>query len=142
MAEKPTILLVEDDPAARRLFEEAIDESAISELDIATDGCEALKILPERNGEQSSLPDLVVLDLDLPKVNGIAVLREFKSNNSPARQIPILVLSEIDDQSVIDEVYQLGASAFLPKPNDYDDLLKLMQEIGDFWLARVRPPSR
>lgn len=141
MTAKPTILLVEDDPGARRLFEEAIQESAIGRLEVATDGREALELLPRRDGGRRPLPDLIVLDLDLPEVHGLDVLREFKARNSAAHRVPIVILSAVTDQGVVDEAYEVGANAVLPKPGDYADLLALVGELGDFWLTRANLPS-
>lgn len=141
MTGEPSILLVEDDPGARRLFEEAIDESEISDLMTASNGREALTVLPGRDGERRPLPDVIVLDLDLPDIHGLDILREFKAPNSPARRIPVIVLSAVTDQSVIDEAYELGANAFLSKPDDYADLLALVRAINWFWLTRVDLPS-
>lgn len=141
MTANPTLLLVEDEPGARRLFEEAVDECAVADLEVATDGREALDVLPTRDGEPSELPDLVVLDLDLPEVHGLDVLRELKAENSPAQRIPVLVLSEATDQDVVDEAYEAGANVFLPKPGDYAELLALIRVLGDFWLTRANLPS-
>lgn len=141
MAGKPTILLIEDDPGARRLFEEAIDESEIGGVTLATDGREAMQALPGRDGERRPLPDVIVLDLDLPDIHGLEILREFKAPNSPARRVPVIVLSAVTDQSIVDEAYELGANAFLSKPDDYADLLALVRAISWFWLTRVDLPN-
>lgn len=141
MAKRPTILLVEDDPGARRLFVEAIADESNAELIIATDGSDALNLLPQRNGKDDLVPDLVVLDLDLPNIDGMTVLKEYRASTSPTNRVPILILSGNDDQAVIDEAYELGANAYLAKPDDYDDLVELIRDVGDFWLNRVSCPS-
>lgn len=142
MPGQPTILLVEDDPGTRGLFEAAVDESEIGELAVATDGREALTILPDRNDGRCRLPDLIVLDLDLPDVHGLEVLGEFKAHNSPVRLVPTLILSDDDDQTVVDEAYETGANAYLSKPDGYGDLLEMVASIGEFWLTLVRLPTR
>lgn len=141
MSTRPTVLLVEDDPGARRLFGEAITDETSADLVVATDGREALALLPQRNGRTGVLPDLIVLDLDLPGVDGLTVLREYRADNSPVRRTPILVLSDNDDQATIDEAYEAGSNAFLAKPDDYTALVKLVREVGAFWLDRVSRPS-
>lgn len=141
MATRPTVLLVEDDPGARRLFAEAITEETDAKLVIATDGREALERLPRRNGRTGVLPDLIVLDLDLPDIDGLSVLEEYRASNSPVRLTPILILSGNDDQPTVDEAYEAGANAFLTKPDDYATLVELVRAVGGFWLDRVRRPS-
>lgn len=141
MATRPKVLLVEDDPRARRLFAEAITDVTDAELVFATDGREALERLPPRNGRNDGLPDLIVLDLDLPGIDGLSVLEEYRASNSPVRLTPILILSGTDDQPTVDEAYEAGANAFLAKPDDYAALVELVRAVGEFWLDRVRRPS-
>ncbi|SFK63601.1 Response regulator receiver domain-containing protein [Halogranum rubrum] len=138
-----TILLVEDDPAARRLFEEAMSESQIGTLDVVTTGNAALMYLDERGTDGTDpYPDLIVLDMHLPDVSGLEVLEALKSSPTPLKRIPVLVLSSSTEQATVDRAYDLGVNAYLQKPERYDDLLALMDELRTFWLRRLVFPSR
>lgn len=130
----PSLLLVDDDPGAMRLL-----ELACRELDppvatsVATDGQEALDILHgrgEHDGEQA--PDVVVLDLDLPRVGGREVLRRIRATDELAT-VPVVVLSANDDEETIEECYRLGANAYVVKPRDYESLLQAMRTVSGFW---------
>lgn len=140
----PTVLLVEDNPAERRLFLEAANETGLGEVMVATDGCEALDVLPNRGDgtdDAADLPELILLDLDLPKKDGLAVLEELKSSPTSLKRVPVLILSNSNAQSDIDTAYDLGANVYLTKPNQYDDFRSLIETIEDFWLAEVKQPS-
>lgn len=141
MGSRPTVLLVEDDLGARRLFTEALTEVTNAELIVATDGREALAILPQRNGGTDPLPDLIVLDLDIPQIHGLSVLEAYRTGDSPVRRTPILILSGNDDRATIDAAYEAGANAYLVKPDDYADLVELLRAIDAFWLDIVRRSS-
>lgn len=138
-----TILLVEDDPAARRLFEEAMSESQIATLDVVTTGSAALTYLDEKGTNAAdSYPDIIVLDIHLPDMNGLEVLEALKSSPTPLKRIPVLVLSSSTEQATVDRAYDLGVNAYLEKPERYDDLLALMDELRRFWLRRLVFPTR
>lgn len=138
-----TILLVEDDPAARRLFEEAMAESQIGTLDVVTTGRAALTYLDERGTDTTNAyPDVIVLDMHLPDVSGLDVLEALKSSPTPLKRVPVLVLSSSTEQATVDRAYDLGVNAYLEKPERYDDLLALMDELRRFWLHRLVFPSR
>lgn len=139
-----TVLYVEDDPPSRRLFEEAAAESQFPDLYPATSVEEALRYFPSRGDEsedESVPPDLVILDLDLPGRSGLALLEELKSSPTSLSRIPVIVLSSNDDQETIDRAYDLGASAYVSKPDDYDGLMTLMEELREFWLTRIESPT-
>ena len=134
-----TILLVEDDPAAQRLFQEAMAESQVGGLQVASTGTEARTYFSSDSG---CVPDMVVLDLDLPDLSGLRLLEDLKSGPTPLRRIPILLLSNSTEQADIDRAYDLGANAYLTKPDSYGDLLALVQEVRSFWLRRIQFPGR
>lgn len=137
-----TILLVEDDPAAQRLFEEAMAESQIASLRVATTGRDALSLLTgSASGGEDELPDVIVLDLHLPDMSGLDLLEALKSSETPLRRIPVLLLSTSTDQKHVDRAYDLGVNAYLAKPDGYDDLLALMEELRSFWLRRIVFPT-
>lgn len=139
-----TVLYVEDDPRSRRLFEEAAAESQFADLLSAACVDEALGHFPSRGDgseDETTPPTLVILDLELPGRGGLALLEELKSSPTSLSRIPVIILSSNDDQETIDRAYDLGASAYVTKPSDYDDLMTLMEELREFWLARIESPT-
>jgi DNA-binding response OmpR family regulator len=125
------VLLVEDEHSASRLFEEAFTEiEPRRELTVATDGEQALEMLRSSAEFSQSTPDVVVLDLDLPRVGGKEVLKRMRAQDSLA-SIPVVVFSNSSDQETVKECYQLGANLFIEKPADYNELLVVIREIGE-----------
>jgi CheY-like chemotaxis protein len=136
------VLLVEDSPADIRLTQEALrDGKFVNQLHIARDGDEALRFL-HRRGEFASAPrpDLVILDLNLPKRDGKEVLGDMKAD-ATLRTIPVAILTTSAADRDIIESYDLGANCYLTKPVDLDQFLKVVAQIEDFWLGIVRLPS-
>jgi chemotaxis family two-component system response regulator Rcp1 len=138
----PVILLVEDNPADAGLVEEAFkDGSLYCDLHFAEDGIVALNFL-RRQAQFSAAPrpDLILLDLNLPKKDGREVLEEIKAD--PAlREIPVIVLTTSEDQSDVHRAYGLHANCYLTKPIDIDCFLRKVRAIEDFWLTFVRLPG-
>jgi CheY-like chemotaxis protein len=137
-----TILLVEDSPADIRLTQEALRDSKIAnELHVARDGVEAVDFL-FRRGQHADAPrpDLVILDLNLPKKDGKEVLAEVKSDPE-LHSIPIAVLTTSAAEADVLESYHLGANCYLTKPVDLTQFLKVVQSIEDFWFGIVRLPK-
>lgn len=136
------ILLVEDSPGDIRLTREAFSEARIpNNLHVTTDGEQAIAFL-HRNGPftASPRPDLILLDLNLPRKSGREVLREIKSD--PAyRRIPVVVLTTSQNADDISAVYDLAANCYIAKPVDLDRFLEVARLIEDFWLATVQLPS-
>ncbi|MBX0296147.1 response regulator [Haloarcula nitratireducens] len=146
MSEESTVLVVEDNAADRRLFEEAAAEVEFSNLEFATDTQGAIEFFPtlsedSEGSDAAAMPDLLLLDLDIPGEGGMALLEELKASSEPCRRVPILVLSSEDDQETIDRAYDLGANAYLTKPVDYEAYVALVAEVRDFWLDRIERPS-
>ena len=136
------ILLVEDSPGDVRLTREALKEGKINnELHVVGDGAAALAFL-RREGEYASAvrPDLILLDLNLPIVDGREVLAEAKSDPD-LRQIPIVVLTTSDAEADILEAYDLHANCYITKPVALNQFLRVIQTIEDFWLSIVRLPK-
>lgn len=135
---KPRILLVEDNAADVRLMREAFSEQEIDvELLVAGDGEEATRMLrdPFRR------PDLVLLDLNLPRKDGREVLAEIKAD--PAlRSIPVLVLTSSEAERDIENSYALHANVYLRKPLAYTELQAIVVAIHTFWLTVARLPAR
>lgn len=137
------ILLVEDNPADIRLTEEVLSETSLRHvLRVARDGDQALEMI-RRTGVYSGQPepDLVLLDLNLPRKDGRAVLAEVKQDPQLSH-IPILVLSTSRADRDVRDCYSLHANAYLQKPLDLDAFADLMRGVEDFWLRRAALPPK
>ena len=137
------ILLVEDNPGDVRLTIEALKEAKVSNnLHVAVDGVEAMAFL-RREGKYAEAPhpDLVLLDLNLPKKDGREVLAEIKSD--PAlRRIPVVVMTTSKAEEDILRSYDLHANCYITKPVDLDQFITVVKSIEDFWLTIVKLPPR
>jgi two-component system response regulator len=136
------ILLVEDNPGDARLAREALQESTIKyNLYLADDGEKALDFLFKR-GEYYSVPqpDLVLLDLNLPKISGLQVLAELKSDDR-LRKIPVVILSISQSEKDIEESYNLNANCYVNKPLDLNEFIQVFERIQNFWLKTVKLPA-
>ena len=137
------ILLVEDNAADVRLTQEALrDAKVLNQLHVARDGVEALDFLHGRTPfEGCPRPDLVILDLNLPRKSGREVLAEMKGD--PAlRSIPVAVLTTSSQEADIVESYDLGANCYITKPVDLEQFLHVVQTVEEFWLGVVKLPPR
>jgi len=138
------ILLVEDNPADVRLTQEALKEAAnaTTRLHVAGDGVEALEFL-HRQGEYASAPrpDLMLLDLNLPRVDGRQVLAEVKGDPD-LRRIPVVVLTTSPSEDDILHAYDQHVNSYIRKPVDLDQFLHVLRAIDDYWLGSVSLPSR
>ena len=137
------VLLVEDNPGDVRLTREAFREANMAvELHVASDGVEALAFLGQEDAHADApRPDLVLLDLNLPKVDGREVLARIKEDDS-LKTIPTLILSTSDAAADIRRSYQLHANAFLSKPLHLNQFQSLVSSINDFWLTKAKLPPR
>jgi len=136
------ILLVEDDRVQTLMIEAALEE--LPQLDlmhVAEDGVEAMEFLRRRsqcmNGQ---LPDVILLDINMPKKNGFEVLTELKSDPI-LRRIPIIIFSTSDAQEDIDGAYGQGANTFITKPVTLRDLKAVLNRIADYWVKTARLPT-
>ena len=136
------ILMVEDNPADARLAQEALkDSKIINRLFHAWDGAEAMDFLHRRGSFASApRPDIVFLDLNLPRKDGREVLAEMKQNPD-LRRIPVVVLTTSDAEQDIIRSYDLHANCYLTKPVDLDKFTRLVHVIEDFWLSVVKLPT-
>jgi CheY-like chemotaxis protein len=137
------ILLVEDNAGDIRLTREALREGHVrNNLTVAKDGAEALAILRHTPlpGE-GPRPDLVLLDLNLPKVDGRQVLAELKGDPD-LRRIPVVVLTTSKAEEDVLRSYDLHANSYITKPVDLDQFIKVVQAIEDFWLTIVTLPAK
>lgn len=137
------ILLVEDSPGDVRLTQEVFKASKIrNRLHVARDGEEAMSFL--RNGGSGThglRPDLILLDLNLPKKDGREVLAEIKADKD-LRQIPVIVLTVSSAEEDILRSYNLHANCYLTKPIEFGAFVRVVETIEEFWLTIVRLPSR
>jgi chemotaxis family two-component system response regulator Rcp1 len=134
------LLVVEDSPADVELFREALSENrATVELDIARHGEEALEVL----ATPTRVPDLVVLDLNLPRMSGFELLGALRAHADRAvRRLPVVVFSTSRAQSDIDQAYDRGASSFMTKPTAFDEYVATVGAFRDFWLDVAQLPAR
>ncbi len=137
------ILLVEDSPSDAELTIETFNDSKIlNQIHVAEDGVEALDFLFKRGEyKDAPRPDLILLDLNLPKKNGREVLAEIKGDPE-LQTIPVVVLTTSAAEEDILRSYQLHANCYITKPVDLEQFTKIVKLISDFWFAAVRlPPS-
>ncbi len=137
------ILLVEDNPGDVRLAREALKGSKIrNNLYVVDDGVKALEFL-RRQGKYADArrPDLVILDLNLPRKSGREVLAEIKADDS-LKRIPVVVLTVSRDEEDILRAYNLHANCYITKPIDFEQFMKITKTIEDFWLTIVKLPPK
>lgn len=133
------ILLVEDNPGDVRLTVEALREAGLSHnLSVAANGVEALAFL-RRHGQNAAAarPDIILLDLNLPKKDGREVLAEVKADRS-FRRIPVVVLTTSDAEHDVSQCYDLHANCYITKPVDLDEFIQVVRAIESFWLGIVK----
>ena len=136
-----TILLVEDNPGDVRLTKEAFKEGRLDvEIYDVSDGIEALEFLEKQNSfSEAPRPDLILLDLNLPRKNGREVLSIIK-NNKKLKQIPVVILTTSSAESDIIESYNSFANCYITKPINMDEFIEVAKEIERFWLTTVQLP--
>ena len=137
------ILLVEDNIGDIRLTEEALKESnLIVNLHVARDGMEAMEFLRGEGGQANApAPDLILLDLNLPRKDGREVLQEIK-NDADLKRIPVVVLTTSEAESDIVTTYGFHANCYINKPVDMDQFIKIVQMLEEFWFTIVKLPPR
>jgi two-component system, chemotaxis family, response regulator Rcp1 len=137
------ILLVEDNPGDVRLTREALKEAKFrNKVEVVGDGVEALAYL-RQEGEYSGAmrPHLIMLDLNLPRMDGREVLAAIKKD-ADLRRIPVVVLSSSEAETDIARAYELHANAYVTKPVDIDHFLQVVKAIEEFWVEIVKLPSQ
>jgi CheY-like chemotaxis protein len=137
------VLLVEDSPGDVRLTQEAFrDANSTIHLSVASDGVEAMAFLKHTGKYANSpRPDLILLDLNLPKMDGREVLAHIKENDD-LKTIPTVILTTSDAESDIVKSYQLQANCYLTKPVQLDAFEALVKSINDFWLTKAKLPQQ
>ncbi|MGI8330723.1 response regulator [Actinomadura scrupuli] len=142
MARPIEVLLVEDDPGDVVLTKEAFADNKVgNNLHVVSDGEEALRFL-RQEGEfaESPRPDLILLDLNLPRKDGREVLEEVKEDPE-LRRIPVVVLTTSEAEEDILRSYHLHANAYVAKPVDFDQFIKVVRHIDDFFVTVVKLPA-
>ena len=143
MTDTPTrpieILLVEDDPGDVVLIQEAFEHNKVrNRLRVVGDGVEAMQFLRDGDGER---PDLILLDLNLPRKDGREVLAEVKGD-ADLRSIPVVVLTTSKAEEDILRSYDLHANAYVTKPVDFNRFIEVVRQIDEFFVTVVKLPSR
>jgi chemotaxis family two-component system response regulator Rcp1 len=142
MEKSINILLVEDNPGDIRLTREVLRDGRIkNNLHVVTDGEQAISFLKKSGTFQNALsPDIILLDLNLPKRDGREVLTEIKSDPELLR-IPVIVLTTSSAPKDIEDTYSAHANCFITKPVDFNQFTVVVRRIEDFWLSLVRLPD-
>ena len=137
------ILLVEDNPGDVRLTREALREGKIhNNLAVVEDGVEALRYLRrEEPYEGATRPDVILLDLNLPRKDGREVLEEVKADAS-LRTIPVVVLTSSEAERDVVRAYDLHANCYVTKPVDLEQFINVVKSIESFWFSIVKLPTR
>jgi two-component system response regulator len=141
-----TILLVEDNPDDVELTIRAFERNGIAnDMVVATDGQEALDYLfaagKFKDRDPEVMPTLVLLDLKLPKLDGLDVLRRMRAD-ARTRRLPVVVLTSSNEERDIVTSYDLGANSFVRKPDDFAEFLDAARQLGLYWLMLNEPPRR
>jgi CheY-like chemotaxis protein len=138
------ILLVEDNPHDLELTLIALSKSQLAnEVVIARDGAEALDYLMCRGefaGRQAGNPAVVLLDLKLPKVDGLEVLKEIRGSTRGLKSIPVVMLTSSKEEQDLLRSYELGVNAYVVKPVDFNEFVRAIADLGIFWAVLNEPP--
>jgi chemotaxis family two-component system response regulator Rcp1 len=142
LGRRAEILLVEDNPGDARLAKEAMKDSKVyNAIHVAEDGVEAISFL-RKEGKYADVPrpDLILLDLNLPRMDGRETLSIIKSDPD-LRRIPVVILTTSNDDTDILNAYDLHANCYIQKPVDLDQFIQIVESIENFWLRTVRLPN-
>ena len=139
---KATILLVEDNQDDLELTLHAFDRHELPhQVAVARDGQEAIDYLFGTGDGGGSVPDLVLLDLKLPRIGGMEVLRTMR-RDPRTKWVPVVILSTSDDEVDISDGYDLGINSYIRKPVDFDKFTATVKQLGMYWLALNTPPPK
>ena len=137
------ILLIEDNEGDIRLAKEALMTSKVkNRLSVVRDGEAGLDYLHQRNNFENAVrPDLILLDLNLPKIDGRDVLKKIKTDDN-LKRIPVVILTTSKSEDDITETYSHHANSFITKPIDWEQFVQVIQSIEEFWLTIVKLPGQ
>jgi DNA-binding response OmpR family regulator len=140
---EPMILLVEDDPDHEALAIRALRKANVAnQIEVARDGAEALAYMEGIAAGERPMPQLVLLDLKLPKVDGLDVLRSIRSSSKTAI-LPVVVLTSSDEERDIVASYRLGVNSYIRKPVNFADFAEATRQLGMYWLLLNQcPPAQ
>ncbi len=147
MLQEKTILLVEDDPDDETLTLRALQKNnLVNRIVVAHDGEEALNILfgPQRESSPTEglLPALVLLDIKIPKIDGLQVLQAIRSNPR-TRLLPVVILTSSNEERDLVEGYRLGCNSYVRKPVNFEEFMAAVQQLGLYWLLlNQQPPAK
>ena len=146
MIVEKTILLIEDNPSDIELTRRALDRSRVSnELVVVQDGQEALDYLfgsgPYAGRDASALPGVALLDLKLPKVPGLEVLRAIR-DDPRTRRLPVVILTSSNEEQDVSCCYDLGVNSYIQKPVDFERFAEAIRTLGLYWLNLNEPPPK
>ena len=144
MTRNGIILLVEDNPNDVELTLRAFEKSNLgSEIVVARDGEQAIQYLfasgPHVNRNPTAMPDLVLLDMKLPKLDGLGVLRRMRADKR-TRRVPVVMLTSSREENDVASSYDLGANSFVRKPVDFGEFVDAAKRLGIYWLIMNEPP--
>ena len=144
MTDKNVLLLVEDNPDDEELTLLAFEQNNIpSEVVVAHDGVEALDYLfgtgMYANRDTRDMPALVLLDLQLPRINGLEVLQQMRTDNR-TKLLPVVILTTSTEQQDLINSYSLGCNSYIRKPVDYNQFVNVVKQLGMYWLLLNEPP--
>ena len=146
MDQRRVILLIEDNEQDEALTIRALNRHNVqNEVVVCRDGAEALDWLFKRGQHQlrdaDLIPQIILLDLKLPKVDGLEVLKAIRENSS-TRKLPVVILTTSDEDRDIDASYNLGANSYVRKPVDFTQFVEAVKNLGLYWLVLNEPPSQ
>jgi len=141
MRKDVSILLVEDDQDHVELALRAMEKYGVAnQIHVARDGAEALDYL--LGGRLETLPEVVLLDLNLPKISGLDVLRKIRENEN-TRLLPVVILTSSDEETDLARSYELGVNSYIRKPVSFAEFAQAIREVGVYWLVlNQSPPKR
>ncbi len=141
---RAVVLLIEDDPGDQELTRRALMEDVVkTDLHVVCDGAEAMEFLLQEgayDADTAPRPDLVLLDLNMPKIDGRQVLERVRAN-AGLQSIPVIVLTTSRQEEDIIRSYNLGCNSFITKPVDMGDFIKVIRELGHYWFELVTLPA-
>jgi CheY-like chemotaxis protein len=137
-----SVLLIEDNPADAELTKELLESDKLHlSVHVASDGEQALSmLLPGPQNPNPLTPDLILLDINLPKLDGRAVLREIR-NRDELKKVPVVILSSSDAEQDIARSYELGANCYVTKPVGLNEFQNIVRSVHQFWFTVVKLPS-